>query len=211
MDDSRTYDIVDNTSNQFPSFLREVNFYKKNYPSESEESSESSADKYVLFNSKTMGSAYGYSSLLSLDIKESIFTPYMSGTLELFDEYNLIETVNFTGNETIEIVFNLHDEDKPVSLRFRVISAKSVSDLTTSTRINFIEPTRIYHLEFISEEVFNNTFTNALLKDEKDFIGFIAKSQEDEGEIKGLVNEIAKQMGRSSYAIHCQIRTIIIS
>lgn len=195
MDDSRTYDIVDNTANQFPSFLREVNFYKKNYPSENDgESLASAADKYVLFNSKTTGSAYGFSSLLSLDIKESIFTPYMSGTLELFDEYNLIETVNFTGNETVEIVFNLHDEEEPVSIRFRVISAKAVSDLTTSTRINFIEPTRIYHLEFISEEIFNNTFTNALLKDEKDFIGFIAKSQDDEGEIKGLVNEIAKQL-----------------
>jgi hypothetical protein len=199
---------VDNTANLFPSFLKEVNFYKKNYPEKQTVGNGSSSigttpvstdteeQKYILFNDKITGQGYNMSSLLSLEIKESIFTPYMSGTLELFDEYNLIEVVNFTGNETIEIVFSLQNLENEIRLKFKVISAKVITDLSTEERINFLEPARVYELEFISEEVFNHTFTDALLKDEKDFIGYIALSEENKenSEIKGLVNEISRQL-----------------
>lgn len=187
---NQTNDVTDNTGNPFPSFLQEVNFYNKNYPKQTT----GEEKKYVLYNGQLMGSGFGLSSLISLHIKESMFTPYMSGVLELFDEYNLIETVNFSGNETIEIVFQLRSTDDPIKLRFRVISTKAVSDLSTKERINHLEPARVYSLEFISEEIFNNTFTDAFLKDKKDFIGYIAAPKENNSEIKGLVNELAKQL-----------------
>jgi hypothetical protein len=207
------YNVTDNTPSPFPSFLQEINFYDKNYPKTDDSDSGSlftgtdkgtkvGGKKYILFNDKLTGSGYGLSSLLSLEITESIFTPYMAGTLKLYDEYNLIETVNFTGNETIEIVFQLRSIDDPIKLKFRVISAKAISNIATQDRINYIEPVRVYSLEFISEEIFNSTFTDAFLKDYKDFIGYIATSNNestltnngDTVEIKGLVNEIAKQL-----------------
>ena len=178
------YNVTDNTPSPFPSFLQEINFYDKNYPKTDDSDSGSlftgtdkgtkvGGKKYILFNDKLTGSGYGLSSLLSLEITESIFTPYMAGTLKLYDEYNLIETVNFTGNETIEIVFQLRSIDDPIKLKFRVISAKAISNIATQDRINYIEPVRVYSLEFISEEIFNSTFTDAFLKDYKDFIGYI--------------------------------------
>jgi len=205
---------VNNTANPFPSFLKEVNFYKKNYPSKQSvgsgnlstgslvgRTSDDEGEKYILFNSILTGQGFNLTSLLSIEIKESLFTPYMSGTLELFDEYNLIETVNFTGNETIEIVFSLQNLQNDIKLRFKVISAKAITDLSTVDRINFLEPARVYQLEFISEEIFNHTFTDALLKDEKDFIGYIAVDSENNTEIKGLVNEISRQLELSPIEI----------
>jgi hypothetical protein len=189
---------VNNTPNPFPSFLREVNFYKKNYPTNettgsgtsstgtsNTQSRDDEGQKYILFNSMLTGQGFNLSSLLSLELKESLFTPYMCGTLELFDEYNLVETVNFTGNETIEIVFSLQNLENEIRLKFKVISAKAITDISTIDRINFIEPARVYQLEFISDEVFNHTFTDALLKDEKDFIGYISVQEGSESEIKG--------------------------
>lgn len=171
-----------------PSFLRSVRIEKK--------LKDDSVVSYQLFSEQNIGA--GNNILIELKINQSIFTPYVSGYIELYDKGDWSGELNLNGFETIVVKFLV---DNDLEYRFRIYEAKPINDFIKSPRVNQIEKAVVYRLEFMSEDVFNIAFTENILKADKDFIGFISVRENYTGKVKGLINEIFKKFNLTPYEI----------
>ena len=144
---------------------------------------------FDLFSNQSMGK--GNELLTEIKIVQSIFNPYISGYIELYDKGDWIGELNITGFETITLKFGADAESqKTKEVKARIYEIKLINDLARSPKINVIEKANLYRLEFISEQIFDSQFTENFLKN-KDFVGVISKSTESNSKIKGLINEIS--------------------
>lgn len=122
-------------------------------------------------------SGLGQSRLMGLHITESMFTPFISGHIDVMDKHDWIAQMNLNGSEKITIKFSFIDSLEPLTLEFFVFSARIINDFAgvNSPKIETGEKATIYRLEFLSDEIFNANFNKSILELDKDFIGLIAK------------------------------------
>lgn len=85
--------------------------------------------------------------MVQLDIYESLYSPYINGSVLLYDSLSLISQLPMIGDELIEISFRIPHpffENDPIKLKCRIVSVKDM----------VIENARTaqYILEFVSEE-----------------------------------------------------------
>ncbi len=150
-------------------------------------------------------SGLGQSRLMGLHITESMFTPFVSGHIDVLDKHDWIAQMNLNGSEKITIEFSFIDVEENLKLEFFVFSSRIINDFAevNSPKIETGEKATIYRLEFISDEIFNANFNKSILELDKDFVGLIAKGSEGGGgqgesesgnSVPGLIETIASKL-----------------
>ena len=145
----------------------------------------------------------GESRLYDIRIIESIDTPFIRGTVQVLDRNDWIGQMNLNGSERLTIEFAFIDNLDIVKMEFFVYGAKIINNFSNENSVRLMgnENVIIYELEFMSDEIFNNTFDKSVLEFDKDFVGLIAKGTGKERkdgnleEIPGLVNQLATKLG----------------
>jgi len=141
---------------------------------------------YEIFANQSVGA--GNDAISEIKINQNIFSPFISGFIELYDKGDWTGELNLTTFENIILKFTL-DEENLIEVKCRIYEAKLVNDISRAPRLNNIEKVNLYRLEFLSEPVFNFEFKENFLKD-KDFVGLIS-TEKNNSNLKGLINEIS--------------------
>ena len=100
---------------------------------------------FDLFSNQSMGK--GNELLTEIKIVQSIFNPYISGYIELYDKGDWIGELNITGFETITLKFGADVESqKTKEVKARIYEIKLINDIARSPKINVIEKANLYRL-----------------------------------------------------------------
>lgn len=124
----------------------------------------------------------------AIRFSESMFNSAIFGSLIVFDDRNWVDDFQFNGSEILEISFKIGDAEKPVSFKFFIYDAKSISD---ETYINDTTPAderiSVWRLEFISSEIFLSNYNTTVLEVQEDFIGNL--SGDDQSLVEALFDK----------------------
>jgi hypothetical protein len=185
--------IADQSQSPLVSFLRSVKIDKiKNFTKDrSEWEIISSFDIVSPDFAKT-----GESRMMSLSINESLFTPFVSGHIDVLDRLDWVGQFNISGNELLTVEFGFVDTTEIIKYEFFICNAKIINNFAeiNAPKLGTTEKAIVYRLEFLSDEIFNTQFNKSLLDFDKDFIGYIAKDENNNESIPGLVNEISRKL-----------------
>jgi hypothetical protein len=184
---------ADNSHSPLVSFLKSVKIDKlKNFTKD--RSDWEIVSSFEIVSPDFVGS--GESKLLNLSINESMFSPFISGHIDVIDKLDWIGQLNISGNELLTVEFGFIDSQETVTFEFFVCNMKIINNFTNvnTPKLNTTEKVIVYRLEFISDEIFNTQYNKSLLEFDKDFIGLIAANGEGTQGLPGLVNYIATKL-----------------
>jgi len=158
---------------------------------------------FVVFpaNFKNLPIASVYQLFHSLSIKESLFSPIVSGKLFLLDVHDFTDNLNLNSFDEITLVFKKNVKAAPITYKAIITGIVPVTDDAVITdKMNASEYIRIIALEFMNKDLFKAQYqtqqslpdkydnNNNKLYVDKDFIGYI--SSKSTTPIPGLIQKV---------------------
>lgn len=138
----------------------------------------------IIFPPPTIPNNHGGVSIFeSISIKESIFSPIVSGTLIVFDVGNFTDNYNIEGFEDIIISFKKTKNSKTITFSGIITDITLLTnDSAVSAKMNAEEYIRLFSITFMNKDLFLANYTtpqdppkNTTLLS-KDFVGWISKN-----------------------------------
>lgn len=124
----------------------------------------------------------GFTPFHSISIKESVFSPIVSGSLVVFDIKNFVENLNIEGFESIELEFKKTTKSKITKFKGIITDVTLLTDDSVlANKMNMEEYIRLFSLTFMNKDLMyaqykipqNSPHTEISIN--KDFVGWIAK------------------------------------
>lgn len=118
----------------------------------------------------------------SIVIKETVFSPVVSGTLTVYDIGNFIENYNIEGFEDIEFTFKKVKSGKSIIFKGIITDVTLLTnDSVLSSKMNAEEYVRIFSLTFMNKDLFIANYVTPQEPDSKkqdipkDWVGWISR------------------------------------